>query len=87
MVRKIHELVLLHGSDEVDRQSFLAAIDLEDVVSAENLLNRHLIGAAVRTGATDATLHEYVIEVYEPAEGKRRGDLLLRWALPYGVES
>lgn len=86
MVRQIHELVLLHGTEEVDKQAFLQVVDLEDPDSAADLLNRHLIGAALRAGGTPSDLHEYVLEVYEPASGGRRGDLLLRWALPYGIQ-
>ncbi|QKW15409.1 hypothetical protein [Verrucosispora sp. NA02020] len=84
MASKIYEINVFHNGRPVrDINPFLTAIDLEDGDKTGDTLNRHLLGAVLRSGSRRNTAHEFHLEVRDiDSDGKGRGPVLWRWAMP-----
>ncbi|GGM27443.1 hypothetical protein GCM10011608_10260 [Micromonospora sonchi] len=84
MASKIYEINVFHNGRPVrDINPFLTAIDLDDASETKRDLNRHLLGAVLRSGARRDLAHEFHLEVRDiDTDGKGRGPVLWRWAMP-----
>lgn len=84
MPPKIYEIKVFKKDREVrEINPFLTGLDLLDAEATADLLNRHLLGATLRSGARRDEEHEFHLEVRDiNHEGKGAGRLLFRWVLP-----
>lgn len=84
MASKIYEIQVFKDRREVrDMQTFLSNVDLEDGAATADSLNRHLVGAVLRANAHRSDAHRFHLEFRDiDADGKGRGPVLFRWAMP-----
>lgn len=62
---------------------FLSSVDLEDGTATADTLNRHLLGAVLRANAHRRDAHRFHLEFRAiDGDGKGRGPVLFRWAMP-----
>ncbi len=89
MASKIYEInVFQNGRPLRDINPYLTAIDLEDGENTGKELNRHLLGAVLRSGTSRSRAHEFHIEARDiDTDGKGRGPVLWRWAAPAEQDS
>ncbi|WP_328344744.1 hypothetical protein [Micromonospora sp. NBC_00421] len=86
MASKIYEITVYKDRREVrDMQPFLTSVDLEDGDTTADTLNRHLLGAVLRANAHRSDVHRFHLEARDvDRDGKGRGSVLWRWAMPAG---
>lgn len=84
MASKIYEINVFHNGRPIrDVNPYLTAIDLADGDTTGTTLNRHLLGAVLRTGSRRSLAHEFHLEVRDTdTDGKGRGPVLWRWVMP-----
>jgi hypothetical protein len=80
----VYELWFWRGDVKVDRQTIAAVLDLHDPDGTADLLNRHLLAAAIRDGGDRLSAHEWLVEVW--TLGDRNKEMWLRWAFPVDPE-
>ncbi len=87
MPPKRFELRVIRAGRQVDTATFVAVLDLRDVIGTPDLLERHIYAVAARDGRGRAEAHLFVLEVRDTNDqGKGHGDLLFRAALPIDPE-
>ncbi|MER7331731.1 MULTISPECIES: hypothetical protein [unclassified Micromonospora] len=84
MSSKIYELRVFKDGREVrGMEPFLTSVDLADGDATADTLNRHLLGSALRAGAHRSEAHRFHLEFRDiDTDGKGRGPVLFRWAMP-----
>lgn len=90
MPPKIYEIKVFRDGRELrdsDINPFLTGLDLTDAEVTADLLNRHLHGAARRSGARQDEIHLFHMEIRDVNhEGRGMGRPLFRWVLPAAPE-
>lgn len=88
MPPKIYEIKVFRNERETrEINPFLASIDLSNsdgsAETTAGTLNRHLLGAALRSGASRNQVHQFHLEVRDiDRDGKGAGRVLFRWVVP-----
>lgn len=86
MPQALHEIrALRQGRPVRNVEPWLAELDLNNVPLLRDVLTRHLVAVAQRSGIQDDRPHLYSLEVYAVHNGKGYGHPLYRWALPAGM--
>lgn len=83
MPPKRFELRVLRGGRPVEGATFVAVLDLTDILGTRDLLERHIYAVCDRVGERRDRAHLFVLEVRETdSDGKGTGEVLHRVALP-----
>ena len=84
MASKMYEArVYKDGRELRGEDPWLTTVDFDDGERTADKLDRHLLGAALRSGAHRTEVHRFHLEFRDiDGEGKGHGRVLFRWVPP-----